>query len=255
MPVPIAEIVAELDALLAPTRFQDYCPNGLQVPGPAEVSTLATGVSAGAELFELAAHEHAELLLVHHGLFWGTSPGPIDAQLKRRLQLLFDADIALAAYHLPLDAHPQLGNNALIARALGAERIDDPFALHHGEPIGCLGRFPGAGLPAGELFARVHSLTEREPLVFDAGPSHIRTLAIVSGAGCDYLADASSVGAEALLTGEPAERVMSQARELGLHFIAAGHYATETFGVHALGEHLSERFDLRHVFLDVPNPV
>ena len=255
MPVPIAEIVAEVDALLAPTRFQDYCPNGLQVPGPAEVSTLATGVSASAELFELAAGEHAELLLVHHGLFWGTGPGPIDAQLKRRLQLLFDADIALAAYHLPLDAHPRFGNNALIARALGAQRLNDPFALHHGEPVGCLARFPGEGLPAGELFARVGSLTERDPLVFDAGPSQIRTLAIVSGAGCDYLADASSAGAEALLTGEPAERVMTQARELGLHFIAAGHYATETFGVRTLGEHLAARFDLRHVFLDVPNPV
>ncbi len=255
MPVPVAEIVSELDALLAPERFQDYCPNGLQVPGPVEVSTVATGVSASAELFELAADERAGLVLVHHGLFWDTSLGPIDAQLKRRLQLLFDADIALAAYHLPLDAHTRLGNNTLIARALGAEPAKDPFARHHGEPIGCLARFAGDGLSVDELIARVRSLTEREPLVFDAGPSQIRTLAIISGAGADYLADASSMNADALLTGEPAERVMTQARELGLHFIAAGHYATETFGVRALGKHLAERFDLRHVFIDVPNPV
>jgi dinuclear metal center YbgI/SA1388 family protein len=255
MPTSTAEIVAHLDALLAPERFQDYCPNGLQVPGPATVSTLATGVSAGAELFELAAGEHAGLLLVHHGLFWGSGPGPIDMQLKRRLELLFDADIALAAYHLPLDAHPELGNNALIARALGAQRLDEPFARHHGEPLGCLARFPGEGLPTNELIVRVRSLTGREPLVFDAGPPEVRTLAIVSGAGSDYLADASSAGADALLTGEPAERVMNQARELGLHLIAAGHYATETLGVRALGEHLAERFGLRHVFLDVPNPV
>ena len=255
MPTSTAEILAELDALLQPERFQDYCPNGLQVPGPATTLTIATGVSASAELFELAARERAGLLIVHHGLFWGDGPGPIDAQLKRRLQILFDADIALAAYHLPLDAHPELGNNALIAEALGAQRLNDPFAHHHAEPIGCLARFPGEGLPARELFARVHALTEREPLVFDAGPSHVRTLAIVSGAGSDYLADAASAGADALLTGEPAERVMAQARELGLHLIAAGHYATETFGVRALGERLAERFGLKHVFLDVPNPV
>jgi dinuclear metal center YbgI/SA1388 family protein len=258
VPTHVAEILAELDALLRPERYQDYCPNGLQVPGPAEISTLVTGVSASAELFQLAANERAGLLLVHHGLFWGAGPTqPIDHQLKRRLQLLFDADIALAAYHLPLDAHPTLGNNALIADALGAQRLDDPpFAHHRGEPIGCLARFPGDGIPVTELVARVGSVTKREPLVFDSGPAQIRTLAIVSGAGSDYLSDAASAGADALLTGEPAERAMSQARELGLHYIAAGHYATETFGVRALGEHLAERFvGLRHVFLDVPNPV
>ncbi len=254
MPAPLAEIIAELDSLLQPGRFQDYCPNGLQVPGRTEVATLATGVTAHAELFELAIAAHAELIVVHHGLFWGDGPGPIDAPLKRRLKLLFDADIALAAYHLPLDAHPELGNNALLARALGAETLT-PFAFHHGEPIGFLAQLPGEGLPAAELFARVREVTEREPLVFDSGPAFVHSLAIVSGAGADYLADAAAAGADALLTGEPAERVMAQARESGLHFIAAGHYATETFGVRRLGEHLAERFSLRHVFLDVPNPV
>jgi dinuclear metal center YbgI/SA1388 family protein len=256
MPTPTAEILAELDELLEPGRFEDYCPNGMQVPGPAEVSTVATGVSASAELFELARNERAGLLLVHHGLFWGKGAvGPIDAQLKRRLQLLFDADMALAAYHLPLDAHPTLGNNALIAGALSAERLEEPFALHHGEPMGCLARFPGEGIPAHELIERVQALTKREPLVFDAGPPRIRTLAIVSGAGSDYLSEASRAGADVLLTGEPAERAMAQARELDVRLIAAGHYATETLGVRALGEHLAERHGLRHVFLDVPNPV
>jgi dinuclear metal center YbgI/SA1388 family protein len=255
MPTPTAEILADLDELLEPDRFEDYGPNGLQVPGPAEVSTLATGVSASAELFELAASEHADLLIVHHGLFWGKDASPIDAQLKRRLQLLFDADMALAAYHLPLDAHPQLGNNALIAQALGAERLDEPFARHHGEPIGCLARCPDDGVPAEELTQRVRTLTEREPLVFDAGPPRIRMLAIVSGAGSDYLSEASRAGADALLTGEPAERAMAQVRELNVRLIAAGHYATETLGVRALGEHLAARHGVRHVFLDVPNPV
>jgi dinuclear metal center YbgI/SA1388 family protein len=254
VPAALSDILAELDRVLEPERFQDYCPNGLQVPGQAQVTTVATGVSAHAELFELAAGERAELIVVHHGLFWGAGAGPIDAPLKRRLQILFDADIGLAAYHLPLDAHPELGNNALLARALGAEPIE-PFALHHGEPIGFLARLPGEGLPAGELFARVHDVTSREPLVFDSGPALVRRLAIVSGAGADFLTDAAAAGADAFLTGEPAERVMAQARESGLHFIAAGHYATETLGIRRLGEHLAERFHLRHVFLDVPNPV
>lgn len=254
MPALLSDILAEADRLLEPARFDDYCVNGLQVSGPDEVRTLVTGVSAHAELFELAAQERAELLLVHHGIFWGPSPGAIDAMLKRRLQILFNADIALAAYHLPLDAHPQFGNNALLANALGATDLE-PFALHHGQPIGFIAHFPGDGLTAHELFTRVHTITDRGPLVFDAGPSQIHELAIVSGGGVNYITDAASAGADAFLTGEPAERVMAQARELGLHFIAAGHYATETFGVRALGEHLARRFDLRHVFLDVPNPV
>ncbi len=254
MPAQLDDILAEIDRLLEPGRFTDYGPNGLQVPGPAEVRTVATGVSAHAELFELAAGEGAELLIVHHGLFWGSALGPIDAALKRRLEILFDADIGLAAYHLPLDAHPGVGNNALLARALGAERLE-PFALHEGQPIGFIASIPGDGLTAAELFTRVRDITSREPLVFDAGPARVRRLAIVSGAGADFLADAARAGADALLTGEPAERTMALARESGVHFIAAGHYATETFGVRALGEHLAERFAVREVFLDVPNPV
>jgi dinuclear metal center YbgI/SA1388 family protein len=250
----LLDVLQEIDRLLEPTRFQDYGPNGLQVPGSSEVMTVATGVSAHAELFELAAAEPAQLLIVHHGLFWGAGPGPIDVTLKRRLQILFDAGISLAAYHLPLDAHPQIGNNALLAHALGAEELE-PFALYHGEPIGVIATLPAEGLPSAELFARVQHVTSREPLVFDSGPAQVRRVAIVSGAGSDFLADAQAAGADAFLTGEPAERAMAQARESGLHFIAAGHYATETFGVRRLGERVAERFDLRHVFLDVPNPV
>jgi dinuclear metal center YbgI/SA1388 family protein len=289
MPAPLAEIVLTLDRLLEPERYQDYCPNGLQVPGAELVTTVATGVSANLELFERARSEGADLLLVHHGLFWTSStPAPIDAPLKRRLQLLFDADMSLAAYHLPLDAHLEVGNNALLARALGADSLE-PFGLHRGQAIGCIAHFPGgmgdeqrglphehgepprahgepprahgepapeqAGLPAQTLFDRVHEVTGRRPLVFDSGPERVRRLAVVTGAGADHLAEAIAAGADAFLTGEPAERVMSHAREAGIHFIAAGHYATETFGVRRLGEHLSERFGVRHVFIDVPNPV
>jgi dinuclear metal center YbgI/SA1388 family protein len=248
------DILAEANRLLAPERFDDYGPNGLQVPGPVEVNVLASGVSAHAELFELAAGVGAQLLLVHHGLFWGAGTQVIDPVLKRRLQIPFEADMALAAYHLPLDAHPEIGNNALIARALGAGELQR-FAEHRGEPIGILAALPDEGLMAGDLFAAVAGAMGREPLVFDAGPARVRAVAIVSGAGSDYIEQAAAAGAQAFITGEPAERVMAQARELGIHFIAAGHYATETFGIRSLGDHLAERFCLRHVFLDAPNPI
>jgi dinuclear metal center YbgI/SA1388 family protein len=254
MPAQLADIVAALDDLLEPERFADYGPNGLQVPGAEQVTTVATGVSAHVELFERARAERAELVLVHHGLFWGSGPGPIDAALARRLRVLFAADMSLVAYHLPLDAHREVGNNALLARALGAQATV-PFAAHRGEPIGCLAELPDGGLAAPELFARVGTVTAREPLVFDCGPPRVRRVAIVTGAGADHLGEAVAAGAEAFLTGEPAERVMAQAREAGVHFIAAGHYATETFGVRRLGEILRERCGVRHVFLDVPNPV
>jgi dinuclear metal center YbgI/SA1388 family protein len=250
----LSDILAEAERVLTPSRFEDYAPNGLQVPGPREVQTIATSVSAHAESFELAAREGAQLLLVHHGLFWGGPAGPIDEVLKRRLKLLFDADIALAAYHLPLDAHRELGNNALIARALGAQTLH-PFALHRGEPIGFLAELDGDGVAIEELLERVRELSSREPLAFACGPQLVRRLAIVSGGGADYLADAAAAGADALLTGEAAERTMALARELRVHLIAAGHYATETFGIRQLGEHLAARFGVRHVFIDVPNPV
>lgn len=250
----LQDAIADLDKLLQPERFKDYCPNGLQFPGKSEIRKLATGVTASAELFERAIATEADLLVVHHGLFWGSTAQPIDSRRKARLKLLFDSDMSLAAYHLPLDAHPQVGNNALIAQALGADKLE-PFALHDGESIGFIVRFPGEGIEAKDLFARVTALTKRTPLVFDAGPEQIGKLAIVSGAGNDYLQDAVAAGADAFLTGEPAERVMSEAQEGAIHFIAAGHYATETFGVRCLGEHLSERFALEHTFIDVPNPI
>ncbi len=253
VPAGVKEILAALDALLDPGRFEDYCVNGLQVPGAEEVSTVATAVSANAETFEKAAAAEADLLLVHHGLFWGSGVRAIDELLARRLRILLDNDIAVAAYHLPLDAHPEIGNNALLATALGGvEQV--PFAPVAGEPIGVLTRLQDApAAPA--LLERIAAVTGHAPLAFDAGPERVETLAIVSGAGADYIAEAAARGADALLTGEVAERSMALAREHGVHLIAAGHYATETFGVRRLGELLAERFGLRHVFVDVPNPV
>jgi dinuclear metal center YbgI/SA1388 family protein len=243
-----------LDELLAPGAFSDYGPNGLQVPGPDEIQTVVSGVSASAELFRRAAELGADLVLVHHGIFWSGAPLELSVAAKRRLQLLFDHDMALAAYHLPLDAHPEVGNNALLAAGLGCVS-HEPFALHRGTAIGVAGRFDGDGVTAHELVSRVRELTAREPLAFLDGPERVRTIGIVSGAGSNHLADAIAAGHDAFLTGEPSERVMIQAREEQIHFLAAGHYATETFGVRRLGELLAERFAIRHVFVDVPNPI
>ncbi|MDQ3850010.1 MAG: Nif3-like dinuclear metal center hexameric protein [Actinomycetota bacterium] len=250
----LADLIACLDELLRPEAFSDFAPNGLQVPGPDAVHTVVTGVSASAELFARAAAHGADLVLVHHGLFWSGAPLALTMAVKRRLQLLFEHDMALAAYHLPLDGHPEVGNNALLATGLGCDS-HEPFAEHRGTAIGVVGRFPGDGIAPDELLGRVRVLTRREPLAFLVGARRVRSIGIVSGAGADYLGDSVAAGHDAFLTGEPAERVMTQAQEEGVHFLAAGHYATETFGVRRLGDLLAERFGVRHIFVDVPNPI
>jgi len=251
---PVHEIVRFLDDFLDAAEFADYGPNGLQVPGRAEVDRVVTGVSASLELFEHAVAAGAGLVLVHHGVFWDRAPRALTAAAAVRLRTLLAADVNLAAYHLPLDGHPEVGNNALLAAGLGAE-AREPFAGHGGRHIGALARFDGEGVDAGELFARVAALTRREPLVFDAGPARVRTLGIVSGGAAADLDTAIRAGLDGFLTGEPSEPAMTAAREGGIHFIAAGHYATETFGVRRLGEVVAERFGVAHEFVDLPNPV
>jgi dinuclear metal center YbgI/SA1388 family protein len=246
-------ILAHLDELLDAPAFQDYGPNGLQVPGAAEVTTVVTGVSAGLELFERARAEAAELVLVHHGLFWSGQPQALTPTMARRLKTLLTDDTSLVAYHLPLDAHPRLGNNALLADALGVtDRA--PLGMTKGRAIGLHGRFAGGIAPA-ELVARVRAATGSEPLVFADGPDPVTTIGIVTGGAARMVSDAIALGLDAFLTGEPTESVMTEVREARIHFLAAGHYATETFGVRALGDLLAERFGVRHVFVDVPNPV
>ena len=242
-------LIGYLDELLKPQEFEDYGPNGLQVPGSDAVEVVVTGVSAGAELFERAAAEGANLVLVHHGLFWQGPPKPLDRPARRRLQLLFDADMSLAAYHLPLDGHPEHGNNALLAAGIGA-RVTGPFA----DGVGVQARWD-EGLEPAELVRRVAAVTGREPLAILGGRDPVASIAIVSGGGQGHLTDAIAEGHDAFLTGEASERNFNEAREAGVHFIAAGHYATETLGVRRLGDLLAERFGVRHVFIDVPNPI
>jgi dinuclear metal center YbgI/SA1388 family protein len=248
------EIVSFLDELLDARDFPDYGPNGLQVPGGAQVDRVVTGVSAHLELFEQAVAVGAQMVLTHHGIIWGATPQAITPQMRRRLETLFAADISLAAYHLPLDAHPEIGNNALICTELGlelAERLGD----YKGRPIGFVGRSE-AGLPLDELRTRcTAAFGGREPLIQGTGPDVVHSVGIISGAAAPYISDAAALGLDAFLTGEPAEHSMADAHEAGLHFIAAGHYATETFGIRRLGELLAERFAVEHRFIAVPNPV
>jgi dinuclear metal center YbgI/SA1388 family protein len=248
------EIVAHLDDLLAAPGWPDYGPNGLQVPGAEEVELVVTGVSAHLELFERAAAAGAQMVLCHHGILWDKAPRAISPALRRRLEALFSADLSLVAYHLPLDAHPEVGNNALICERLGLARAE-PFAEHRGRSIGWIGEAGGDGLGPSELVERCAAAFGARPLAYLDGPEPIRRVGVVSGGGAGSLAEAVELGLDALVTGEPSEPAMADAREGGIHFLAGGHYATETFGVRRLGELLAERFGVEHRFLEIPNPV
>jgi dinuclear metal center YbgI/SA1388 family protein len=242
------EILAYADELLEIAAFPDYGPMGLQVIGAEEVTRIACGVSSSRELFEHAAAINAELVVVHHGLLWNNEPRVVDRRLKGRLAALFAGDLTLAAYHLALDAHPEIGNNALLARELGV-RVDGAFA-----EIGFGGTLTQPATVDG-VAARVRERLERDPLVFPYGPDRVERVAIVSGGGASRLADAAAAGYDLFLTGEPEEPTMMTARELGIHFIAAGHYATERLGVQALAARLAERFGVDWQFIELSNPV
>ena len=209
---------------------------------------VATGVSAHLELFERAAEAGAQLVLCHHGILWEFHPRAITPALKARLEALFRTDMALAAYHLPLDAHGEVGNNALICEALGLEQAERFGG------VGWVGRSE-PGIPFPEFRGRCVATFGQEPLVWDAGPDVVRSVGVVSGAAHSSLTDAIALGLDAFITGEPAEHTMADARESGIHFLACGHYATETFGVRRLGALLEERFAIAHEFVDLPNPI
>lgn len=257
MPAPVDEILQHADALLDAHAFADYCPVGLQVAGrAAHADTIATSVSCTLDAFRRSAETGAQLLLCHHGLFWKGTPQVIDPVMRERLATLFEGGITLAGYHLCLDAHPQLGNNALIADALGLERTPEPFAVHGGRAIGLVGTLDGEGEPLNAFVERVQAvLGGRQPLLLGAPVERVRRVAVSSGGSATNIVDAAALGCDLFITGEPREDTHALGRELGIAFIAGGHHATEVFGIRALGEHLAERFDLRHLFLDADNPV
>jgi dinuclear metal center YbgI/SA1388 family protein len=254
---PVADrdaIIAFLDDLLDSNAFTDYGPNGIQVPGTPDVQRVVTGVSAHIDFFRRALARDAQLLLCHHGIFWGGPLGPIDTQMKTRLKLLFDADATLAAYHLPLDAHPEVGNNALIIEGLGFDRARS-FAEHKGRDIGWTGTSQ-PGVLIDDLLDRCREVFERDDVIhFPGGPQRIHSIGVVSGGGSGDLGEAASLSLDAFISGEPSEPGMADARELGIHFIAGGHWATETFGIRLLGDLVAEKFGVEHEFLPLRNPV
>jgi len=248
------EIIGFCDETLDAASFTDYGPNGLQVPGAAEVSKVATCVSAHLESIERAIGAGAELLIAHHGLFWEFHPRALSEPMAARLRKALGAGLSVAGYHLPLDAHREIGNNALLCGAIGLTPSPEPFGEAKGAQIGIIGR-DRSGIASEELVARVRARISPDPLVLGTGPAIIRSVGIVSGAGSSAISEAVAFGLDALLTGEPSEHAMADAREGDLTFIAAGHYATETFGIRRLGELVAERFEVAHEFIDVPNPI
>ena len=251
--VELRTLLAAADEVMQPARYRDYCPNGLQVEGRSAVGRLISGVTASQKLIDAAIAQRADALLVHHGYFWkGEDPCLVRIK-RRRLAALLQHDISLIAYHLPLDGHAELGNNAQLARLLGIELTGELFPEQPGA-VGNLGRLAE---PCGaEQFAQL--LAERlgrEPQLIRGGGHAIQALAWCTGAAQDYLEQAALMGVDAFISGEISERTVHLAEELGVHYFAAGHHATERYGVRALGESLAQRFGLSHQFIDIDNPV
>ncbi len=253
MAVPLTELVNELDGVLEPHKFKDYCPNGLQVQGREEVSLVVSGVTACQALIDAAVEEGADAILVHHGYFWRDEDACITGMKKRRLKALLDNNISLLAYHLPLDAHPEYGNNVSLARMLGIE-IDGKLDPQDPVSVGNTGHLPQA-LPIEDFLSRIEQTLGRRPQHIGLAGAKIQSLGWCTGAAQGYIEQALTAGVDAYLTGEISEQTVHVAREEGIHFIAAGHHATERYGVQALGEYLSKKFSLQHRFIDIDNPV
>ena len=246
------QLLQTFDALLAPERFQDYGPNGLQVEGAAVVRKIVSGVSASRALIEAAIAAQADTILVHHGLFWRTQDGCVTGWMKQRLALLLAHDLNLFAYHLPLDAHPVLGNNAQLGLKLGLTAQ----ARFGAQDLGFLGeRTEGAGFDNAEVLARwIQNQLLRPVVLVDGAHRAIKKIAWCSGGAQGYFEAAIAAGADAFITGEISEPQAHYARESGVAYLACGHHASERFGAPALAAHVAAQFDLRHEFIDIDNP-
>ena len=246
----INELLDYTGELLQVERFRDYCPNGLQVEGRSEVRTIVSGVTASMALLEAAAEAGADMVLVHHGYFWRNEDPRIRGMKRERLKFLLEHDINLAAYHLPLDAHAELGNNVQLGKVMDIA-IDgmagEPAIIAHGrlkQPM----TLEAFGL-------HIHRVLNRSPLLVGDMSKELKCVAWCTGAAQSHFDEAMALGVDAFISGEISEQTVHQARESGVAFIAAGHHATERYGVQALGSHLGDKFEIQHFFIDIENPV
>ncbi len=243
------ELARHMATTLDINRFRDYCPNGLQVEGREQVRTVVTGVTASMALLEAAVEAGADMVLVHHGYFWRGEDPRIIGPRQRRLKLLLTQGISLFAYHLPLDAHPELGNNAQLALRLQLS----PDGRFGEQDLGWLGST--SARTVAELAASVEQALGRAPIVIGDPAQPVQRIAWCTGAAQGSLDAAIAAGATAYLSGEISEQTVHLAREAGVAYLGCGHHATERYGVQALGEHLAREFGIRHRFIDIPNPV
>lgn len=246
------EIISYINSYLNSYEIKDISRNGLQIEGKEEVNIVAFGVSASLECMKKAAKGQADMLITHHGLLWGHE-APFTGVLKRKLEFMFKHNMSLCAWHLPLDMHPDCGNNAQLIRLLGAE-IKAPFGLYHGIKIGLTASF-SQPQSIEAITTKLKKELNSSPIVFSFGTKQIKNIAVVSGGASDMFSQAIEAKADLYITGEPSEQSQELARETNSNFIAAGHYNTEKGGVQCLAQKLKEKFNVKTFFADIPNPV
>ncbi|MCQ4259351.1 Nif3-like dinuclear metal center hexameric protein [Stutzerimonas stutzeri] len=251
MAVALTTLVEEADRFLNAARISDYCPNGLQVEGRPKVQRIVSGVTASQALLDAAVEAGADVVLVHHGYFWKNEDQRVVGIKQRRMKTLLCNDISLLAYHLPLDVHPEVGNNVQLARVLGLT-VEGPLEPDNPRSVGLVGSLETPLSPV-DFMERIRTSLVREPLMVE-GPDLIRRIAWCTGGAQGYIDQAVAAGVDAYLTGEVSEPTVHIARENGMSFFAAGHHATERYGVQALGDYLAKRFAIEHIFIDCPNP-
>ncbi|MCB4810812.1 Nif3-like dinuclear metal center hexameric protein [Methylovorus menthalis] len=244
------ELLDYTGQILQVARFKDYCPNGLQVEGKEEVERVVTGVTASLSLLEAARERGADLVMVHHGYFWRNEDARIVGIKQKRIKLLLESGMSLAAYHLPLDAHPELGNNAQLGKKLGL--VQDGWAGE--QDIIAYGRTI-ASVTAQDFSQHVSGVLNREALMLGSADKTISRVAWCTGGAQGYMEQAIALGVDAYISGEVSEQNLHLANEAGVVYIAAGHHATERYGVQALGEHLKNRFNVQHEYIEINNPV
>lgn len=252
MAVALSTLVEEAERYLASAKIQDYCPNGLQVQGRPQVRRIVSGVTASQALLDAAVAADADLVLVHHGYFWKGENPCITGMKQRRLATLLRNDLSLLAFHLPLDVHAEVGNNVQLARQLDIT-VEGPLDPGNPKLIGLIGSL-AEPTSARDFARRVHEALGREPLLIDS-ERLVSRVGWCTGGGQGYIDDAIAAGVDLFLSGEASEQTVHSARENGIGFIAAGHHATERYGVQALGDYLARRFAVEHLFIDCPNPV